>query len=389
MGFEHSNVNAALIATFGYAFPSEKVVFFAEKDHIAFVSQSLSDFSIEIEYHEIDIPIRRSNFFAMIPAFITCTRLFRLAVACDARMIVFSSITSPCLISIKLLTKAFGSVKCVVVPHSILEDVLKRRPSLSRRNLKEWLDELLFGFRRWLAVGNSSRIRYVILGESIRQELARELPRLRKYLFSIDLPYLFQPATDLKPLSRRVIRFGFFGVASVRKGVDTFFRVAEAVKDKKTRYKSEFILIGHFTDEKAKKFTNDAVRVPSPDQPLDSQSYDLYARSIDYAIFLHKSTSYNLVASAALFDSFSYVKPVIALKSSFFEHYFSRMGDIGYLCASYNELEKVILDILEGKTAARYPIQQKNILIHRGQLTPIAQSRKLARLWENTNEGSD
>ena len=101
--------------------------FFAEKDHLAFVSQSLSDVSIEIEYHEIDIPIGRSDFFTLIPAFITCTRLFRSAVACDARMIVFSSVTSPCLISIKLLAKAFGSVKCAVVPHSILEDVLKRR----------------------------------------------------------------------------------------------------------------------------------------------------------------------------------------------------------------------------------------------------------------------
>ncbi len=385
VGYEHSTVNAALIAMFRDAFPNERMIFFAERQHLSSVSQVLNDLAVDIEYREIDIPSGRSDFVRLAPAFVMCARLFRLANTRQASTIVFCSITSPCLISIKLLLRAFTDVKCVVTPHSILEEVSKRRSLFPRGALKEWLVQLLFGFRLWFTRGNLSTIRYLILGDSITQELARQLPEMAKYLCSIDLPYVFQPLTDPKPLNEKVVRFGFFGVASIRKGVDTFFRVAESVKSKRTKIEPEFILIGHFTDATAKKFKNDAVCVPSPEKPLDSQSYDLYARSIDYAIFLHKSTSYNLVASGALFDAFSYVKPIIALESPFFEHYFSQMGDIGYLCTSYDELKEVILDVLEAKTDAHYPIQQRNILIHREQLTPMAQSRKLARLWENTS----
>ena len=60
----------------------------------------------------------------------------------------------------------------------------------------------------------------------------------------------------------------------------------------------------------------------------------------------HRSARCRLVASATFLDALSYVKPGIYLRNPYVEYYFEQMGDIGYLCDSYEEMREVVLAIL-------------------------------------------
>jgi hypothetical protein len=90
---------------------------------------------------------------------------------------------------------------------------------------------------------------------------------------------------------------------------------------------------------------------------------------VDYAVFFYPADSYRLTASGAFFDALAFAKPLIAIRNPFFEHYFSRFGDIGYLCDDYAEVKKMVSDILMHGSGGRYERQIKNLLRCRKSLS--------------------
>jgi hypothetical protein len=141
-----------------------------------------------------------------------------------------------------------------------------------------------------------------------------------------------------------------------------------------------FTLIGHITDKQLKDVPLTSVNIPSPDVPLDEEAYEKYGRCMDYALFFHVPNAYELRASGAILDAFSFLKPIIALKSPLSEYYFQKMGDIGYLCENYNAVRDTVLDILDTRPIGRYRQQQENILRQRVQFSPAGVSVKFRNL---------
>ena len=78
-----------------------------------------------------------------------------------------------------------------------------------------------------------------------------------------------------------------------------------------------------------------------------------------------------------MLDAFSHLKPIIALKTPLSEYYFNKMGDIGYLCQSYNDAIGAVMEILETRPLDRYHAQQENILKKRDQFSPAGIAPKL------------
>lgn len=375
-GFEHVEFNAALITLFTHAFPNEKILFLAEEEHLRQVSKKIEAQLVKgAEFSAIILPPRRFSSLRKLPGELRlCRQVFELAARNQANKVVFSSITSPSLIAMKSLIRIFPEIKCIVIPHHIL-GTLVERPSL-RRPL-----EVPFWFRLWFPWGNTDKMKYLVLGSSIKEQLNLLFPNLKKSIWSIDLPYFYKEPDGFWRSDVKKIRFGSFGVGHRGKGTDLFFKMAEEIQAEETKYKPEFILIGHIVD-KTIRYSPDFVSVPSPDAPLNRKDFDLFARDIDYAVFVHKPITYRFVASGALFDAFSYLKPVIALRNPFFEYYFNTMGDIGYLCDSYDEMKKVILDLLESKPTERYVCQRGNILQGREWLTLSKLSENITGVWD-------
>jgi len=64
IGFEHAEVNAALLETIMIAFPDEKVLFVGDREHIKLISKILrTNFEGRIQYKVVDIFSREINFF--------------------------------------------------------------------------------------------------------------------------------------------------------------------------------------------------------------------------------------------------------------------------------------------------------------------------------------
>lgn len=378
VGFEHSEFNAALITITKYAFTNEKIMFMAEKEHLSLVKKILDSNSIKVEYNEIGVPPRNLIAPLLFPLeLIIVKKVFAIARNLNSNRIIFSSIRRPGLVSVKLLIRIYSNINCIIVLHNILEAVTKKPYELT---------EIPFWLHFWIVFANISRLCYLALGPSIEIELLKRLPSLKNFVTSIDFPYFFQSNNKKMPSQpnseTNVIKFGFFGVANIRKGAEDFFKLAKEIKDKESRYKPEFILIGPVEDNKLMRIGENNVFVPSPDKPLSSYDFEKYAKDLDYALIFHKADQHQLTATASFFDAVSYLKPVIAIKNPFIEYYFNKMGNIGYLCDDYNEMKSIVLEILETNTNKCYMNQVDNLYKGRNDLRLEKISKKLAKIWE-------
>jgi hypothetical protein len=361
IGFEHSVVNAAMLAVFRDAYPGEELLFTAEEGHLRLVAQDPGIASrAGFAFQSLPLPVRKASSAERFETALRTVRaLFSSAERGKASLLVFTCIDGEMLHAVKMLLGESPGLRCAVVLHGILSSVGKR-PSLL-----PWKNRHLF--RNWLLRDHSDRLAYIVLGESIEKEAAARFPALRPRLVSIDLPYRFAAPEEYVPFRDRTVSFGSLGVLRKVKGSGLFLRLAGEVAAAHTAYRPRFVCVGPIVDKKLRKLVTGAVSIPSPDAPLPLEKYAALARDLDYAVLLHGAGT-ALQGSGVLFDAFSYLKPVIALKSPFFSSYFERMGNIGYLCDDYDALKARVLDLLNNPPADEYSLQRRALLAGREQL---------------------
>jgi hypothetical protein len=380
-GFGHAPFNAALVASVAEAFPEEGLIFCAEREHLNHVKRSIDTRVAKVRFTEVKLPDRalreeqrgrRLPFAALFEELALYRRIFRLADKNRASQIVFCTAAHRNdLLIIKVMLRRFSQISCLVVLHDLQNKISTPQPTR--------LTPQFLSYRHWLLAGNTSKIHYLIPGAPplMEQGLEKYLPRLRNSVSPIDHPYIFTDSVGSKPFKDDVIHFGFFGHASLRKGADIFFKLADEVSATRTKYRPIFVLIGDIRDEQLKEMRHTSINIPAPNAPLTREEYDNYSKHIDYAFFFHKASAYELNGTAAMLDAFSYLKPIIALKTPLSEYYFNKMGDIGYLCQSYNDAKGAVMEILETKPVDRYRAQQENILKQRDQFSPAGIAPKL------------
>jgi len=373
-GFGHAQFNAALVALVAEAFPEEGLIFCAEREHLIQVKKGVDTRVATVRFIEVELPDRalreeqrgrRLPFAALLEELALYRRIFRLADKNRAGQIVLCTAAHRNdLVIIKVMLRRFSQISCLVVLHDLQDKI--STPQSKR------LTPQFFSYRHWLLAGNTSQIHYLLPGPPPLMELGLKnyLPRLQKCISPIDTPYVFADFASSEPFKDDVIYFGFYGHASLRKGADIFFKLANEVSSTRTKYRPIFVLIGDIRDEQLKEMQHTSVNIPAPDEPLTQEEYDKYAKRIDYALFFHVASAYELNGTAAMLDAFSHLKPIIALKTPLSEYYFNKMGDIGYLCQSYDDVKSAVLDVLETKPIGRYGCQQDNILARRDQFSP-------------------
>jgi glycosyltransferase involved in cell wall biosynthesis len=183
------------------------------------------------------------------------------------------------------------------------------------------------------------------------------------------MPYFFRRDDYNIPL-KEVIVFGFLGVASEKKGALNFLDLANYIQKNKFKIKSNFKLIGHITDSNInhKQFYEYICQTTISNKPLTIESFIKEANKLDYSVFCFPDSSYQLSCSATFFDAISFVKPIIALRTSFFDFYFKKLGDIGYLCDNIDDMKFIISKLLTDFDKERYDRQCQNILISRHKI---------------------
>jgi hypothetical protein len=372
VGFEHAEVNTALLNVISIAFPDDKILFFCESSHLEHIIHNIDKLGlnlVNVKFLQINVPPRMlSNIRRLRIELDIVNKIGSMAKNNETNVIIFLSVTTPGLIAIKVLLHKNKELKCIVIPHMILETILNR-PSLIPWETPFWLKPIISRY--------NERINYLVLGPSIKKELNLVLPEL-KDIIAIDLPYFFdqnelpQYMNDKKGLS-----FGSFGVGSRSKGTDLFFRLAAEISAERASNKPKFTIIGPIVDKTLRYEIPKVVNIPSPDTLLNREDFDRLAKNIDYAIFCHNKASHRLTASGAFFDAIAYAKPMIALKNPFFEYYFNMAGDIGYLCNDYLDMKNIVINILESGSADHYNTQVSNILKFRERFEHQAIARTL------------
>jgi len=383
-GFEHALFNAALLNTVLLAYPEARVYYLGEAGHLEWVRAYLGRASEEclgrVEWRAIDIPAAdylhwgRFTRYGYRQEQVWFNQVRDLLRRESPRLLVLASITNPGLFVVKRsMLLGLVSLPTLIIPHSILALLLTKHP------LKPLLDWML-SFRQVLAFPQPRHLRYIALGGSIYSHLLSASPKLASRFNVLDPPYLWDsgvpPGSHLEPRQPgERVRFGYMGVGY--KGFEGFTRLAGAIQPRGLN--SEFLLVGFLNTPVDSSLYRGVVQGVS-DTPLTPEEYGRRAVSLTYAVWTARPEHYRLAASVSFIDALSFAKPGIYLRNPFIEHYAQKMGDIGYLCDSLDEMQAVMLEILHDFPGQRYQAQRQNILHGRRIFEPETLAPRLREI---------
>jgi hypothetical protein len=279
-------------------------------------------------------------------------------------VILLCSITATGVVAVKTLQYAKRKrVPVLAIMHSVLRTVFDRhslRPST-------WIVNM----RHAMALPHPAQLKYVTLGAQIHRNLIAKLPNAVSRFTSIEMPYLMHdlPAEQNgDPRRHGKTRFGFVGVGNAVKRFDIYARLADEVTKRVPQSSAEFTLVGYLPGAEGKREPLAVTGMGST--PLTNDEYRRRAFELTYVVSTADPVHYQLLGSATFLDSLAFGKPGIFLRSPYLEHYFDLMGDIGYLCDSYDEMVDTVEAIARGFPTERYLEQCRNIRRGRGHFTP-------------------
>jgi hypothetical protein len=185
----------------------------------------------------------------------------------------------------------------------------------------------------------------------------------------MDPPYFWAISEDRIVISSSLlgkVRFGYMGVGNNReKGFDLFVQLAAEFCE---HTNVKFVMVGFLKDLCEGMAYAGITGVSTV--PLTPEEYRRRASSLTYTVGTSEPLHYRLVASATFLDALSFIKPGIYLRNPYVEYYFDKMGDIGYLCNSYEEMRALVLTLVKAFPVERYRQQCQNILRERKLFEP-------------------
>jgi len=352
-GTYHAPGNSVTIQTISRACPEEEIRVFAEASHLQELQR---DEALRqqpgISFHEMPlapwfryrqhiVSMRR-----MLREFSIIRSALRAAPRGEPCLIMFLSATSTAIFVASLMLRLTRRRLAVQVGlHGELHSLLGWRP---RNPLARALD-----FTSALRGPHDPRLRFLVLEEAIRQELARIAPPAAARTDVLPLPVnLGELPLVPEPELHRPVQIGFVGQATEAKGISAFLDTAAAFRE---RYPGlvEFHLIGRMMpDSDPARFA--ALDSPASERHLSRQEFlDRLAR-LDFVFLPFNPGYYNLSASGALLDAITWLKPIIATRLPIVSDLFARFGDIGYLCDDPDGMRVALAQIVTRPDPARY-----------------------------------
>jgi hypothetical protein len=293
-------------------------------------------------------------------------RLLCRARALRARLVLLASVNATALIAVKAVMPLCGRTPVLAIPHGCLAALDKPWPR------QPW--RALIHIRGALALPSPARLRLVALGESILRHVRAAQPARRMSSWAVlDHPCLWpdSPAQVRPAPTAGGVRFGFFGITN--KGFGPFSELADQVVP---RYPgAQFVLVG-FQDGAAPSggWSSD---IEVGTRPLCDDEFAARAAGVTYSVWTGDPDHYRLTASASFLEALAYLTPVIALRNPFIEHCCQRLGDIGYLCGSREDLLRTVTQVLACFPHDRYRQQQRNLLRGRAVFDPTTLAPRL------------
>lgn len=361
-GYEHVNFNLAFLLAVKKAFPDFKITFFSEKNHSEYLLDSIKFLKLD-ELQDINFelfnPIERGCIDRKRFLFERkeLKRIFKSSSSNSLKYVFFTACTSSTIANLKTIYKKF---KCYTVVHSIMDtlddDEIEFKEIGDYFTFSKLVSKVLL-FKNCFRYLNSKKLKYILLSDHIKDNIPCK--KVIPYCLFANLPYFFKEKYDKPLFEEKKLRIGYIGYISNTKGFNVFLDVVKHINSLNIENSPEFVVVGGGASQELlsevktiKNLVMFNTHLPY-DQMLDEIS------KLDYALFMYPS--YALKFSAAFLDALSMGIPVIALRNPMFDFVFQKMGNVGYLNNSKEEIIDTILSLQKRKPIEEYKINRENI----------------------------
>ena len=339
-GNKHVNVNSGLLNIISNSFPKEPIRIVCDKFHFHEISKYIKkNNQLQPQLFNYTGTKELKKIFTLNKVIRECVliiRIFHYAKANNVKVLFFASIFPFTSIFLNLIAYIYNK-KIIIALHGDL-GVLKLK--------SHKITTILFrNSIRFFLKHRCKNIRLLFYGETIVNELSKLNRNFTKDNdIYIDHPYNY--SFNIKNVNNNSkIVISNIGVGILNKNSQYIFKIAKIFENEISSKKIEFKQIGNISKE-VLFFKNDFVQIINNNRFLP---YDIFKENVlisDYFIYFFVNDSlYDLCPSGTFFDAIKYEKPIIAFKTSYFEYYFNKLGNIGYLCEDLSEMESVIKNI--------------------------------------------
>lgn len=349
----HAPGNSATLQTMAQAFPRQQIAVLADPSHISVLRADPPLAALS------NIAFREA---AVCPHFqfkthVVSARRFRYELAALRTALAQAPAEEPCLLML------LSATPTAIFAASLVACTARRRVMVQvclHGNLNEltgWRSRnplvRAFDLTAALAAQHHGKVRFLVLEEAIRRELARIAPRAALVTDVLPLPVNRAEIAlcEYTPLDYPV-RIGLVGQATEVKGITPFLALARYCQ---VQYPglAEFDLVGRvIPGDDLARFAPLASAVKTSSMPRTE--FQARLARLHYICLPVQPSYYSLSASGALIDAITWLKPVIATRLPIIADLAERFGDIGYLCQDEAEMRQTVDSILHCLDPDRY-----------------------------------
>jgi hypothetical protein len=354
-GDKHVEVNGGLLQALQLIYPDDEFFINADNRHYNNIIGKLAKVNNVHCYNNFKYnpkeDSKRNIVFKIIRQSILAHKIFKEAKKREVRFIIFTSAFPFVAIFLNYLAKRFKQ-KIIVCQHGDLGVLLLDKNRITTRVFRYVIKYFLFH-------RNLQYNTFLFYGKSIENRLINTYPQFsNENVISIDHPYQYDNCRGRHLSNKSPTIIAHIGMALISKQSHLLFDLAKKINNNKIK----FIQIGSLASE-IQPYINEYVDILAPNVDfVPPQVFDEALEKSDYFIYFFKKDSYyDLCPSGTFFDAIKYETPIISLRNDFFEYYFNKLGNIGYLCDSFEEIVTLVEDISNNKRVDEFSKQVNNL----------------------------
>ena len=361
-GFSHLKVNALMIYKLSHEYSSEIIHVFLENDYSKNVQRFYEDnnYSLEnVEFHTFELPcdISKREYYRLYDISLIKS-IIKYAVDNNETKIVSLFTTVFQLYALKFYAFKYNKISFLSVIHGELENTIV---PFSVNDITKWLYHSLFGIKIPLLFPTPKNMKYLVLGESIKTSFTERYPSFEDKMLAVDHGSFYYH--DDNERLKDTVCFGIIGQINLYKNGNNLLKLCEKIEELNIK-NFEFLFIGHIRTkgllEKLKQYT--FVKIYTDEFSfLTEEKFKALMGDVDYCLYTYNENMYTMIASGAFWDAIGFYKPIVTLKNQYFEYYFNKYGNIGYLADNISDLANEIKNLTESKNMETYYAQIKNI----------------------------
>ena len=366
----HVNCNATILAVLLIKYPNETLHFFCGQKHFDNIIKELKSHNIDsknIVHHKINPISKIAREYSYIGfQFKIVKNIFNFAKENNEKKIYFLLTLTFFLFFLKLFCFLNKDIKVHTIIHQELEKIdMKEYLSHTVKNkVLTFLYVFFFGIQNPLKLPTPKNLKYMVYGDSIRNNAIKILKNIESSLISIPTPYIYSTISKTKRnIINKPINLGIVGVCGKHKNSDMVYNFIDNINKLNTN-SFKVIFSGKITDIDLYKKLQEYDFVERKSLSTEMISIELrneMLKEMDYAVLLNNVGSYKYTSSGALSDAIDNEKPIIALTNDYIEEYIRKYGNIGYTFNSIEELNSKIKSLSESFPIEEYYEQINNI----------------------------